>query len=215
MGKDKFRVGLFGGSFDPITKGHIYVAEQLLKRGVLDIVKFVPAYVSYHGKSYRAHPRDRISMIQEAINCSSYNEHLFVNSFEIDNEMKTCTYDFVEKFLDANYDDDIQHYFIVGADNAKKIPNFKSGTNGEQLMNLIPFVVVNRGNMKADNVEWCCNDPHIVVDIGNNYSDSSSTKIRNAIMNIDTDGLPANFLNEWCEWSVFAYIMEAEMYTYE
>jgi len=210
---EKFRIGLFGGSFDPVTKGHIHIAEQLLEQGVVDIVKFVPAYVSYHGKSYHAHPLDRLEMITGAIDCSKYNESLYVSGFEIDNKMKTCTYDFVEKYLDANHDDDIQHYFIVGSDNATKIPNFKSGPNGEKLMDIIPMIVVNRGDHNVDDIEWCNKEPHIVVDVGNKYYNCSSTSIREAIGNIDTDGLSAEFLRDWCPWYVFAYIMEAELYT--
>jgi len=43
----KTRIGIFGGSFDPPTKGHLHIAEHLLDSDVVDEVMFVPAYKSY------------------------------------------------------------------------------------------------------------------------------------------------------------------------
>ena len=210
---DKVRIGLFGGSFDSVTKAHIYVAEELIHQGVLDYVEFVPAYVSYHGKSYCAHPRDRIDLLWAAIGESKYHEKLSVNTFEIDNKMKTCTYDFVEKYLETVDNDDYQYYFIFGGDNAKKIPNFRSGSHGGKIIDLIPFVVVSRGKDDVSKIEWCSKEPHICVNITDRYHSCSSTNIRKAIRNINEQGLPPEFLRDWICWSVFAYIMEGELYT--
>lgn len=222
---DKYKIALFGGSFDPPTKAHIHVAEQLIEQGIVDDVEFVPAYVSYHGKSYGAHPMDRIELTQHAIEGSRFPANMTVNRFEITNQLETCTYDFVDKFLKmAESDtycsevyglnrDKVEFYFVVGGDNASKVPNFKAGPNGERLLDRIPMIVVNRGDKSVDDIEWCKQEPHIVVDIGLKFGDCSSTKIRNCIRNIDEQGLPADFLNQWCDWQVFAYIMEAEMYT--
>jgi len=209
---ENFRIGLFGGSFDPIHNGHIHVAEKLLELGILDIIQFTPSYVSYHGKSYNASPKHRIELISEAIKDSKYSKSLMINTFEIHNSMSTCTYDFIDKYLHQERNDifnhNIEYYFIVGADNAKVIHTFKYS---DKLINRIPFIVVNRGDVNINDLDWCNKEPHIIVNIGNKFSDCSSSKIRDIIKNID-DGVPDNFFDDMCSPSVFEYIKKYNLY---
>ena len=225
METDKFRVALFGGSFDPPTKAHLHVAEQLIEQGVVDSVEFLPAYVSYHGKEYSASGKHRIKMLDKLIESSKYGSQMAVNNFEIYNKMQTSTYDFADKFLsmvgesDYNYcrhgidtSDGVEYYFVVGGDNAKYLPNFSKGPNGECVTDRIPFIVVNRGLHGADDVKWCKKEPHIVVDIGLEHGSCSSSKIRDALHFMSLDGLCPEFLNDWCALDVFAYILSNELY---
>ena len=206
---EKYKIGLFGGSFDPPTKAHIHVAEELIRTGVLDEVQFVPAYISFHGKSYGATPEQRCEMLEEMIKESDYA--LMVQRFEIKNKLQSSTCDFVEKFLNSVITHNIEYYFIVGADNAKKIPKFR---NGKKLMNSIPFIAVNRGDVKVENLEWCSNAPHQVVNIGDSHKDSSSSKIRESLKCMEEDGLPEQFF-DWCSKNVYMYILNNELYGLE
>lgn len=209
---EKRKIGLLGGSFNPPTKAHLYVAEQLIELGIVDEVQFVPAYVSYHHKDYEATPQQRCDMIQLMIEESKFEPVLYVNDFEIVHQMQSSTYDFIKEFFNAGVDlsDEIEYYFIVGADNAEKVPNF---INGEELIKTIPFIVVNRGYQSVKHIDWCKSDPHIVVDIKNYLSMNgcSSTNIRNAIKNMTDVGLSSDFFN-WCSIDVFAYILNNELY---
>jgi nicotinate-nucleotide adenylyltransferase len=209
---EKRRIGLFGGSFNPPTKAHLYVAEQLIERGIVDEVQFVPAYVSYHHKEYEATPQQRCDMIQLMIEESKFEPVLYVNDFEIVHQMQSSTYDFIKEFFNVGVDlsDEIEYYFIVGGDNAKKVPNF---INGEELIKAIPFIVVNRGHQTVDHIEWCSKDPHIVVELGNKHDmdDCSSTDIRNEIRTMESNGLHCNFFR-WCTRNVFAYILNKDIY---
>jgi len=207
---EKRRIGLFGGSFNPPTKAHMYVAEQLIERGIVDEIEFVPAYVSYHHKEYEATTKQRCDMLDLMIDESKFDPVLYVNKFEIKHQMKSSTFDFVEKFLETKIDDceDTEYYFIVGGDNAKKVPNF---INGEELIKAIPFIVVNRSNESVEEIEWCSKDPHIVVNIGNAHSSCSSTKIREVVKNFGVKGAPKE-LFDWCSTLVFAYILNYEIY---
>jgi nicotinate (nicotinamide) nucleotide adenylyltransferase len=190
------KIGLFGGSFNPPTKAHLYVAEQLIERGIVDEVQFVPAYTSYHGKTYEATSRERIDMLELIIKTSDYAKYMSVNSFEIMCKMKSSTYDFVVKFLDVvKLDKDTQYYFIVGGDNAHKVP----------------FIVVNRNNEGIETIEWCNTDPHITINIGDVHPFCSSTEIRTAINDMEGNGLPKKFF-KCCELDVFAYILNYELY---
>lgn len=216
--RKSFRIGLFGGSFDPPTKAHIHVAEQLVEKGIVDRVEFVPAYKSYHKKNYIATPQQRIDMLKLAISNSKYANKLSVNTYEIDNEMNTCTFYFVEKYL--QYSEDVldryevraseHYYFVVGMDNGKMIPRFK---HGDKLMETIPFIVVNRGEDIPVGDEWFNEEPHQVVDIGNAYEGCSSSKIRE-ILSKYGDGrlLPSTFYTELCDFNVFMFIMNNNLY---
>jgi nicotinate-nucleotide adenylyltransferase len=205
---EKRRIGLFGGSFNPPTKAHLYVAEQLIERGIVDDVQFVPAYVSYHHKEYEASCSDRMSMLCLMIEESKYVRNMSVNTFEIRHKMQSSTFDFVQRFCDEGADSTNQYYFIVGGDNAKKVPNF---INGGELIKAIPFIVVNRSNVCVEEIEWCSKDPHIVVNLGNDHSGCSSTKIREVVKNFGVNGAPKEFF-DWCSTRVFAYILNYEIY---
>ena len=61
------RVGLFGGSFDPIHLGHLGTAKALLRAGPLDRILFIPARRSPHKDSEGAPAEDRFRMVARTI----------------------------------------------------------------------------------------------------------------------------------------------------
>lgn len=217
----KKKIGLFGGSFDPITKAHMHVVEQLIESCTLDEVHFVPAYVSYHGKEYCASTDERVDMIDIAIDNSQYYNSLGVNTFEINNKLTTCTADFLTKVLVGydsgcdtmlTYDKDANdYYFIVGGDNAKVIPKFRTGDGGVHLLDLIPCVVVNRDVELDKSITWCREEPHIIYDIGSKYSGCSSSVIREMLNNRYSDGIPKEIFRI-CDDSVLGYILTNDLY---
>ena len=218
----KKKIGLFGGSFDPITRAHMYVAEKLIESGTLDEVHFVPAYVSYHGKEYGASANERIDMIDEACENSEYSRDLRINTFEIRNRLNSCTADFLEKVLIdkdrtdmrevLTYDKEANdYYFIVGGDNAKMIPKFRKTEDGVHILDLIPCVIVNRGAPLDKSITWCREEPHIMFDIGDTHADCSSTKIRDLLFRRYDDGLPLK-LFEMCNEEVVGNILSNGLY---
>lgn len=211
------RIGLIGGSFDPPTLAHVHLAEELIRKGIVDKVQFVPAYVSYHNKSYVATPQQRIEMLQFV--CKGSELPLSVCTYEIDNKMQTCTYDFIKAYVKYNEDIleqyevkiDEKYHFVVGMDNGKMIPKFK---HGDKLVNEIPFIVVNRGDDVPVGDEWFNEKPHQVVNIGNAFGDCSSTKIREVMKEYGKGSpVPETFFFELCSLDVFAYILNNNLYT--
>ena len=55
------RIGIFGGSFDPIHQGHLILAEQCLEHANLDEVWFIPAALSPHSRMERMQTTDNES----------------------------------------------------------------------------------------------------------------------------------------------------------
>ena len=59
------RIGIFGGTFDPIHVGHLIIAEQVMVELSLDHVVFVPGGIPPHkeASSVRASALDRLAMV--------------------------------------------------------------------------------------------------------------------------------------------------------
>ncbi len=207
------RVGLFGGSFDPPTLGHLNIAEQLIEQDVVDEVIFVPSYRSYHGKSYHATPDQRLDMLGLLIDSSSYSSVLYHSNFEIKHKMNSSTFDYVTKFMDSVSDrndiNDNEFKFIIGMDNALMIDTF---INWEELIKTIPFIVVNRDTVPPEMSQWFDKSPHEYVNVGSNFSECSSSQIRKEIEMVDGNGLCSGFMSELCNINVFAYILNNELY---
>lgn len=77
------RVGLFGGSFDPVTRAHIAVAQSALSYGKLDDIVFVPTKknpLKPHGPV--ASDDDRVRMLELALS-EAYAKHLWISDIEL------------------------------------------------------------------------------------------------------------------------------------
>ena len=62
------RIGILGGTFNPVHNGHLYLAGKALAKLRLDKVIFVPAFLPPHKKIYgRISASDRIRMLRLAI----------------------------------------------------------------------------------------------------------------------------------------------------
>lgn len=108
-----YRLGIMGGTFDPIHNGHLVAAEQAFDDLNLDVVVFMPAGRPAFKQDKRVTSGDdRYAM---ALLATSDNPHFVASRFEIDREGITYTADTVE-LLREIYPDNVELYFITGAD---------------------------------------------------------------------------------------------------
>jgi len=108
-----FRLGIMGGTFDPIHIGHLACAEQVRENLNLDAVIFIPAGVPVYKKHLSVTPaHHRFEMCRLA--CGS-NPLFDASSIEIDRVGDTYTVDTLRE-LRAYYPDNVELYFITGAD---------------------------------------------------------------------------------------------------
>ena len=78
------RLGIFGGSFDPVHLGHLFMAECCRESCALDQVLFVPAAVSPHKQdSQPTDPKARVEMLRLAIGGHEAFEFRRWNSIEV------------------------------------------------------------------------------------------------------------------------------------
>ena len=136
------RVGLFGGSFDPIHSAHIAVAEAAIKKFQLDRVIFIPSGSPPHKtRSLVSYPH-RFAMV--ALACAQ-NPKFVVSAAEsgADQSGRTVIYsvDTVRSFRKMFRANSVKLYFILGADQFLGIGTWK---NCETLLGLCDFIVANR-----------------------------------------------------------------------
>ena len=118
----KERIGILGGSFDPVHNGHIALAEECLHQLKLDKVVFVPAHTSpFKRESGAASCEDRLQMLRLAL---KKEEGLELSTYEIDKGGVSYSVETVSHFR-KTYGDEAELFFISGADSSKDLSEWK------------------------------------------------------------------------------------------
>ncbi len=134
----RFRLGVMGGTFDPIHIGHLACAEQVRETFDLDGVVFMPAGDPWmkHGRRVAA-ATDRLAMVRLAV---ADNPHFDVSRLEIDRPGKTYTADTLRQ-LRAYFPANVELAFISGADAVFRILEWR---DAEEVARLARLVAVTR-----------------------------------------------------------------------
>jgi len=132
------RLGLLGGSFNPIHKGHLAIASQVRDKLQLDRVLFIPTGDPPHKRNGSLAPAiDRFEMVRLAIADSPVFE---ISDIEVQRTGKSYSIDTVRE-LQKRYDPSTELYFIIGLDAFLDLPNWKTP---QELLSACRFVVVPR-----------------------------------------------------------------------
>jgi nicotinate-nucleotide adenylyltransferase len=106
------RVGILGGSFDPVHIGHLIIAQDALERLELTEVVFVPAYIPPHKQHLdRVDSNHRFSMLQLA---TETDMRFTVSDVELRRGGLSYTFDTIQDM--ATTDPKAEHVLIVGSD---------------------------------------------------------------------------------------------------
>ena len=132
------RIGILGGTFNPIHMGHLILAEEALYKLNLDKLMLVPAYMPPH-KNVEANVKaqDRLKMVQLAI---EDNPAFAVSTFEIEAKTKSYSINTLKEFRKI-YGDEAQLYFITGSDLLKDLFSWKDVND---IFKMSKFIVANR-----------------------------------------------------------------------
>jgi nicotinate-nucleotide adenylyltransferase len=192
--KQKKRIGLFGGSFDPVHAGHITLAKQALEELALDKVIFIPAKKPPHKQShYLAAPKHRIKMLSLAT-CGI--KKTGISYYELEKKQTTFTYQTIEYFKQQYPNADI--FFIMGSDSIRQVKRWKKP---KLVISLCMLVVGKRGKaaiQRAIDIENTCILRKTIPSI-------SSSQIR--------ENLKANkSVHEWVDPKVKKYILKHGLY---
>ncbi len=132
------RIGIYGGTFDPIHLGHLVIAEDALRTAQLDQVFFVPAFSAPLRTSEAETPAgDRMEMVRKAVD--GY-PNFFVDDFEVRQGRKVYSIETVreyrKRFAGA------QLYFLIGWDQYEQLSRWEAI---EELRREVTFVCASRG----------------------------------------------------------------------
>lgn len=137
LGADKsrtYRLGIMGGTFDPIHNGHLVAAEQAFDDLHLDIVVFMPAgRPAFKQDSDVSSGEDRYAMTLLA---TADNPHFVASRFEVDREGVTYTADTL-RLLRELYPPNVEFYFITGADAITEIVTWRDAEDIARIAHLV------------------------------------------------------------------------------
>ncbi|MDO4680392.1 MAG: nicotinate-nucleotide adenylyltransferase [Aerococcus sp.] len=163
----RHRVGILGGTFNPVHNGHLIIAEQVRDKLGLETIYFMPDYEPPHVDEKQAIDyRYRVAMLCLALN---QNMQFDIEMAEINRKGKSYTYDTMKMLTDTHPDTD--YYFIIGADMVEYLPTWH---RIDELMQLVHFVGVKREGYSLET-----DYPVITVDVPEIAI--SSTQIRTSI----------------------------------
>ncbi len=137
------KIGIIGGTFNPIHLAHLYIAYEAKNQLDLDKIIFMPA-------GSPPHKRDKVvleaslryNMVCEAI---KIYEDFEISDYEIYKEGYSYTYETLEKFKSKEN----ELYFITGADCLMDIEKWK---NPEEIFKLSKLAVFNRPGYSNENL---------------------------------------------------------------
>lgn len=138
------RIGVFGGSFDPVQNGHLQVAEAVSRQRDLDRVVFVPALLQPIKSERPLAPGEhRLAMIRLAIHDAPAFE---VSDTELRRPGKSFTIDTIQEFR-RKLGPRPELFFIIGSDSVAELPRWK---NVEKLADLCSIIVAARPGWPLD-----------------------------------------------------------------
>ncbi len=175
------KIGILGGTFDPIHNGHLIIGEYARTSLNLDKIIFIPVGIAPHKDNNNITCSNiRVKMIELAIKSNLFFEQSLI---EVERDKTAYTIDTIISLRELYKDDDL--YFIMGGDSLFEIESWK---DAEKLMKLCKFIVLDRGYSRKEDIREKMIDLEKrygmkVQEIESPIIEISSTEIRKRIKN--------------------------------
>jgi nicotinate-nucleotide adenylyltransferase len=158
------KIGIFGGTFDPIHHGHLILAREALEVLGLDLVIFIPAAASPHKPDFEsAASAVRLEMVRAAIE----GEPRFgFDPMELERPSPSYAIDTVEAL--RKREPAAEFFYLIGEDNVGRLNTWH---RFGELAKLVQFIVLDRTGRQAE-------QPYPVI---RRHLDISATDIRNRV----------------------------------
>ncbi len=140
MREDLDRLGVFGGTFNPIHLGHLVVAEEVRERFSLDRILFVPSYIPPHKSVDVAPARDRLAMVRLAI---QDNPYFGLSDVEVRRGTKSYTVDTLRDMAERV---SAELYFLIGSEAFFHLHTWKEPP---ELLKYARFIVMKRAGREV------------------------------------------------------------------
>jgi nicotinate-nucleotide adenylyltransferase len=188
------KTGLFGGTFDPVHRGHCECAAAVMREFALDRIIFIPAKSPVHKKNASASIEDRSAMLSLAI---AGHPGFECSRIEIDREGPSYSVITAQEMIERYPED--RFFFISGVYSFNTLHMWK---DPERLARMVSFIVMNRDGAECDSrlaeLTGACVASNARIDI-------RSSDIRAMIAN-------GKDVSEYLHPDVLAYIREKRLY---
>jgi nicotinate-nucleotide adenylyltransferase len=134
------RIGLFGGTFNPIHTGHVTLAKNVFRDFKLDKLIIIPSHIPPHKKTCDISPELRFEMVQMV--AQKLGEGFEVSDFEVVSAEVSYTYKTLKQFR-KDYPDACL-FFVAGTDIFATIDTWQYWRD---LFDISNFIVVNRSSL--------------------------------------------------------------------
>lgn len=183
------RIGVFGGTFDPVHNGHLQLAERAIQEVKLSQLLFVPAAKPPHKHGVITPFRHRFAMLE--LVCKG-NKYFSCSSVEAELAKPSYTVDTLTELI-KRYPPDTDLYFIIGGDAFLDLMTWKSYA---RILSMVKIVVSPRvgysnqrlhtfllslGYSKSDNKWQDGNGRKDIVLLSQSPQDACSSKVRDVI----------------------------------
>ena len=172
------KVGVLGGSFDPVHLGHLAIAKACLKERFLDAIIFIPA--AQNPKKIQAShfsPKERLEMLSLAL---EDQEDFFLSRIELDRKRLSYSIDTVKDL--KKLAPSIQIFWIMGSDNLfdqeGKETSIKHWHNSKEFLSQVELLIIFRDSSNGPKEQEFLN--HLAKD----YSEQELARFKNALVNI-------------------------------
>jgi nicotinate-nucleotide adenylyltransferase len=186
------KIGILGGTFNPIHIGHLILAEEAREKLGLDKISFVPTFLPPHKENADVAPaQERYAMIKLAI---EGNAHFAVSDAEIKRNGRSYTIDTVREFKRLYPRDEL--FFITGSDLLTYLEEWKDLS---EVITMVKFVVATRPGYPLEKI------PSYIKTVAIRAVDISAFEIRKCIK----EGKSFRYL---LPDAVYAYIIKKKLY---
>jgi len=193
----KGRVGLFGGTFNPLHNAHIQVAHVALEQYELSQVVFIPNGIPPHKERVLGTDKEaRFEMVRLAL---EGDPRFTASRIEVDREGPSYTIDTIRALKD-DYPQGI--CFIVGADRLLKLDTWKEP---HELLRSVPFIIAPRSGVSLDVFDVSPFREAVIVPLRMEDVDLSSSGLRERIQRGES-------IAEWVPKQVAEYIEQHKCY---
>lgn len=197
------KTGVFGGTFNPVHKGHIMLAEYCMDSVGLDRIIMIPTAVPPHKISNNlASENDRLNMCKLA--CRG-KENFFVSDIEIKRQGKSYTYETLTQLKEIYPDDHL--YTIMGADMFLTLDRWK---NSEIIFEKSSIITIPRDEENKHELENFYNK--VLKAMG-----ASSVILPNPVMSVSSTFIRKNLdnfnlISDMLDKGVYDYIIKNNLY---
>jgi nicotinate-nucleotide adenylyltransferase len=169
------RIGLFGGTFDPVHIGHLIIASYVYEIKKLSKVIFIPSCISPHKESETMFDAEaRLNMISLA---TKGDERFAVSDIEIRRKGFSYTIDTIRE-IKKEFNGVSEFYFIIGTDNLYEFETWKEPA---EILKELKLLTVRRKTNNTREIPGWVMERTELIDIP--LLDISSTEIRDRIKN--------------------------------